>query len=129
MRAAAAWTALGTYCGAIFAASAMPRPPGAQFISGRDKLVHAAAFLVMAALAITAARTTFRRWSAARCAGFGWLLASGYGVLDELHQMFTPGRTPDVRDALADAGGAAVAALVGYLWLRSREEPRSKEGP
>jgi len=36
----------------------------------------------------------------------------GYGVLDELHQAGTPGRTMDIYDLLADAGGGICAGLV-----------------
>lgn len=38
--------------------------------------------------------------------------AGGYGITDEFHQAFVPGRTPDVPDWLTDMAGA----LVG-VWL------------
>ena len=43
-----------------------------------------------------------------------------YGLMDEVHQAFTPGRIADPLDWLADVVGAlAVAALV-LLWHRRR---------
>jgi VanZ family protein len=42
-------------------------------------------------------------------------LAIAYGVLDEIHQGFTPGREPSASDVVADAIGACVGA-----WLASR---------
>lgn len=42
-----------------------------------------------------------------------------YGLTDEWHQSFVPGRTPDPRDLLADATGATVAVLV-VSWLARR---------
>ena len=45
-----------------------------------------------------------------------------YGVTDEFHQSFVPGRTPDVRDLVADGVGAALGAgallLVKAVWGR-----------
>jgi VanZ family protein len=40
------------------------------------------------------------------------VLSSLYGVSDEFHQSFVPGRTPDVHDWMADTWGAAMAILV-----------------
>jgi VanZ family protein len=120
MKAALAWGALLAYCGAIFAASASPHPPGAEHIGAHDKLVHAAAYAGMATLALAAAGTTFGRWSPRAWALFGWLFATAYGAADEIHQRFTPGRSPEVLDALADTGGAALAAGLFYAWFRWR---------
>lgn len=39
------------------------------------------------------------------------LLCTLYGVTDEFHQSFVPGRTPDVLDIRNDAIGAALAML------------------
>ncbi|MDA8211200.1 MAG: VanZ family protein [Clostridia bacterium] len=41
-----------------------------------------------------------------------------YGISDEFHQSFVPGRTPDAVDLLADTAGAALAQAVWYGWRR-----------
>ena len=47
--------------------------------------------------------------------------AGAYGVSDEVHQAFVPGRSPDPLDWLADAFGAWVgAALVARAVRRAR---------
>ncbi len=61
--------------------------------------------------------------------GFGldgrprWLMALAlavlYGVSDEWHQSFVPGRTPDVFDVLVDALGAA-CGLIAIGWADAR---------
>ena len=43
-----------------------------------------------------------------------WLLSSVYGVTDEWHQGFVPGRTPTIDDWVADTLGAGVAVAVGW---------------
>jgi VanZ family protein len=47
------------------------------------------------------------------------VLSTAYGVSDEFHQSFVPGRTPDAMDVVADAAGAALGAIV--LLLASRQ--------
>jgi VanZ family protein len=42
-----------------------------------------------------------------------------YGVSDEWHQSFVPGRNPDVLDIVTDAIGAATGLLVIHLAQRS----------
>jgi VanZ family protein len=51
------------------------------------------------------------------------LLASAYGVTDEFHQSFVPGRMPDVMDWLVDTAGAASAAGVMALLSRAGDRP------
>ncbi len=46
-------------------------------------------------------------------------IAMLYACTDELHQMFVPGRSGEVRDVLIDAAGAAVGVVV-YAALSSR---------
>lgn len=43
---------------------------------------------------------------------FAILIAGLYGISDELHQSFTPGREPRVRDVLIDTVGATIGASV-----------------
>jgi VanZ family protein len=45
----------------------------------------------------------------------GFVLASGYGALDELHQSFVPGRESSVLDLLADAAGAMSGTLLAHF--------------
>ncbi len=52
---------------------------------------------------------------------FGFL----YGALDELHQMFVPGRSCDIYDWLSDASGILIAVYVVFL-LKKMDLRRSK---
>lgn len=46
------------------------------------------------------------------------LLVMGYGGLDEFHQSFVPGRTPDILDLAADTLGGLVSALLVMVVMR-----------
>jgi len=109
-----AWAAL------LFAASAtpgnhLPPLPG----TGTDKLVHGAIYAVLGALCWRGLRRT-TRLPVARAVVVATALATLYGVSDELHQAFTPMRTPDIHDALADAVGSLAGALVCASSVRRR---------
>lgn len=46
------------------------------------------------------------------------VIASAYGVTDEFHQLFVPGRACDPVDWLVDTAGATLGALVAHAALR-----------
>ena len=48
------------------------------------------------------------------------LLATAYGVTDEYHQSFVPGRTSDFADVFKDLAGAAAGSLIYRHRLRGR---------
>lgn len=52
-----------------------------------------------------------------RISSFAITLAAGslYGVLDELHQLFIPGRSCQIGDMIIDAGGVLLAAVLSSL--------------
>ena len=73
-----------------------------------DKIGH---FGVFGLLATLIARTQARsRW------WLGVVLASLYGVCDEFRQSFTPGRSVEYADWVADTSGAAFAVFVYAKW-------------
>jgi VanZ family protein len=44
------------------------------------------------------------------------IVASSYGLIDEIHQMFVPGRSTEFLDWLADFSGSLLAVIIiGYL--------------
>jgi VanZ family protein len=48
-------------------------------------------------------------------------IASGYSVLDEIHQAFVASRQASPYDSLIDSTGAFFAFSVLWLWFRSRQ--------
>jgi hypothetical protein len=100
----------------IFGLSSIPGQslPGPGF-KGLDKIVHFVVFAVLAALLA-------RAW---RRLGPAVLVAILWGILDELHQRYTPNRESSVYDALADTIGAVCGAALA-LWLATRQADRER---
>lgn len=90
-------------------------------LPGIDKLAHLSAYGVLAAATLFAFS---ERWKAERT-GLTVLLTTlfclFYGLTDEFHQSFIPGRAPSIGDILADLGGAG---LVGLSWFRLQRKMR-----
>lgn len=103
----------------LFVASSIPGTsyPAVSF-EYADKLVHTFIYGTLGALLAIAARFNFT-WSGMRVWWFSVAVATLYGATDELHQMFVPNRSADLRDLLADAIGAGLgaAATLGVLRL------------
>jgi VanZ family protein len=106
------------YCGLIFTMSAQHDLAPPQFPSS-DKAAHFVVYGGLGILWARAAQTSWPYWTF-QLLLFSTLLFTGlYGVTDEWHQMYVPGRFSDWRDALADlcggTTGGAVYLLGSYL--------------
>ena len=77
-----------------------------------DWITHGSAYLVFAVLMARAIAGGFGRPLAGRDALAVVLAALLYGVSDEWHQSFVPGRDSSAGDVAKDAGGALVGVLV-----------------
>jgi VanZ family protein len=85
----------------------------------QDKGVHLLEYLLLGLLMSYAVQVT---WPTQRLRYFATLwLTCGLGLVDELHQLFVPGRSADAADLVADSLGALLATLGSALWsLRAR---------
>lgn len=80
-----------------------------------DKLAHAMLY-GMLALTVVFVPSPHRRSDAAGAIAVAAVMVGIiYGIGDEFHQSFVPGRNPSAADIVADGCGAAAAAL---LWWR-----------
>jgi VanZ family protein len=106
---AAAWALL------IFVLSSIP---GGSFPASKlfsyDKLLHAGVYAVLGGFTFLALP---RGWSsrASVLVVIAGAMTTMYGLTDEFHQLFVPGRSADLRDVLADCGGGFAGALVAAL--------------
>jgi VanZ family protein len=103
----------------ISTASSVPgeRIPDLPLLA-QDKLVHFGIYLLLAWLVHRAFHDQSQLPWLARYASASTVIAVGlYGMIDEIHQLFVPGRSCDIVDWLADLSGGIVA--VGLLFLLS----------
>jgi VanZ family protein len=87
-----------------------------------DKLVHAAVYAVLGVLILRILEPGRPSRLRPLRALVAMVLATLYGVSDELHQLWTPYRSADWRDVVADALGASAGTLgiVAMRWLKFR---------
>ncbi|HEX6370988.1 MAG TPA: VanZ family protein [Longimicrobium sp.] len=116
MRRLAAWLPALAWALVIFNLSAQPRLPGPG-VPGFDKVAHFGAYALLGWLLVRAADRSLLPLAV------GAVLGVLYGATDEIHQMYVPGRSPDVMDWFADAAGVAAATFV-YTRLRARRTAR-----
>lgn len=107
------------YCAGLFWLSSTASPIHFQpALPGEDKLLHAGLY---GGLAFVVSMGLRRRGRPVGSAVQFWapiIFAGLYGVSDEWHQSFVPGRTPDFWDVCADTAGAVIVQLVlcRYVW-------------
>ena len=104
----ARWIPALVYMALIYYSSSQSDPAPALTSHIWDKLLHGAGYGVLALLYVRALAGERLAWTS--IATIAILLTSAYAASDELHQTFTPGRMPDVKDWLADTVGAIIAA-------------------
>jgi VanZ family protein len=103
--------------------SILPKPKG---ILGFDKLQHLLAYAALAGAA--GLWVPPEKWRRHRLVMMGLVAAAAsvYGITDEVHQYFVPGRDCNIWDWIADAAGAVTgagaAALAGRFLRRHKEE-------
>jgi VanZ like family len=91
--------------------SGLPMPKGPY-----GNLTHVAAWAFLAILLARAFDSRGRRAGLGEAAGRAALaVAALYGIFDEVHQFFSPGRTCSLFDAVLDSLGAAGALLLPSL--------------
>jgi len=117
------WVPTICYCLLIFVLSSISR--GVHFPSpfGVDKVVHFVEYGVLGFLLarlIANARSTFSRRF---LIGLVVIAATLYGISDEVHQAFVPGRNASPWDLLADGIGALIGALL-YVGTRGRSKEK-----
>ena len=115
------WLPLLFYAGGITWLSSQPSTDlPALLFPGEDKLVHVAIYSLFGALAARAAI----RAGLGRRAMLLYLACVAYGLFDEWYQQFTPGRSSDLLDALADAIGAGAGFALVLRYHRARHVSR-----
>jgi VanZ family protein len=95
-----------------------------------DKILHVGAYAALGLLILRALGNGRLDRLTTQRAILAVVLTVLYGLSDEFHQSFVPGRTPELMDVAADAVGATigVSALLLFRGLVHRFNPRRERG-
>ena len=115
-----AWSAVISYCGLLYYLSEQPRLRLPQMVSSSDTLAHVATYAVLGWLWTVALRATWEGCSSLAVLLFTLIFTLGYGLSDEWHQSFVPGRVSSAVDVVADVIGGGLGAGSFFLWTRRR---------
>jgi len=81
-------------------------------VPGIDKLFHFVEYFILGALLIRAFANSSDKANFKLIFFLSILIASMYGVLDEFHQRFVSGRSPEIFDIVSDIIGSFSGALL-----------------
>lgn len=109
------WLALAGYTAILFIQSSLPSPDLGSDLPGQDKVLHLAAYTLMGYLACCAFATLRILRTIGLVCLAGVLFSVLFGLGDEWHQTFVPGRHADGWDLAADSLGALLGAAV-FAW-------------
>lgn len=110
------WTAVLVYMLFIFLLSSVSSTPNLP--GNSDKHLHALLYAGLGAVVIRALANGWRSRVTLAMVSAAVAIAGGYGLSDEFHQSFVPGRQSDLADVAADTAGALIAGVVCYVWSR-----------
>ena len=102
---------------AIFYVSSLQFPPGSGGFGWVTVAYHFLAFFCLAFFLLPA----LVRGEGAGWVFFGVVLAVLYGVSDEVHQYFVPGRSMAFSDVMVDSAGVFFAGLIYVVILSFRK--------
>jgi VanZ family protein len=122
---ALAWAPAGAYMLLIWGLSSMSHILiNLDKVPFQDKGVHFVEYGTLAVLLAHAIRGTWRSWRVLSVFAVSVLGTTLWGLIDEIHQAFVPGRVADARDLLADGLGAVLGAFV-YALVKQQTRSRA----
>lgn len=103
----------------IWVLSSIPHAFVFDRIPFQDKGAHFVEYGILAALMTKAVHGTWPSLRARPLFALAWAATVFWGLLDEIHQAYVPGRVADALDLLADSLGG-LAGTLAYLAYRAK---------
>ncbi len=111
------WRFALLYMALIFVISSFEvQVPGVQYVPLRDKGIHFVEYGVLAWLCAAASSRSWPSASAWRTGAFAVFVSVLWGLSDEIHQAFVPGRYSELADVIADLLGSMSGAAGWHLF-------------
>jgi len=124
------WLPVAACAAVMLGLSSLPARsmPGSSSLWIYDKLFHAAeyaafGFLLWRAFALGPSRLSSRLSFAAALA-----VVAGFGAIDELYQLTSPGRDSSAADWIADVIGGSAGAFTAAMWRHVRAGRTATKG-
>ncbi|MCX7928217.1 MAG: VanZ family protein [Patescibacteria group bacterium] len=117
------WLPVFIWAAIIFLLSSYPTPTTSEINWGdfvTKKTAHVVEYAILATLLYRAIRQT--GYDVKKSGYVSIFIAFLYGVTDEIHQIYTPGRTPHIRDVFFDTIGACIAIYA--IWNLLPKAPK-----
>ncbi|OYT54012.1 MAG: hypothetical protein B6U72_03850 [Candidatus Altiarchaeales archaeon ex4484_2] len=110
------WATTLSYMLLIYVLSSISHPPQPVVNPHAPMLEHIIEYSILGFL-LHALISSTRDCTRARVFVLAVLLASLYGLTDEIHQFFVPGRICGLEDLVADTLGALIGSFISFLRL------------
>jgi VanZ family protein len=102
----------------IFYVSSLPGKDIPSIFAFQDILFHATIYAILALFFYKAVKNTFAKLVVSRIIIFTVIFGLSYGITDEFHQLFVPGRSASGFDLIIDSAGSLVGSLIGVFFFR-----------
>lgn len=99
------------WMGILFWMSHQPSIDAPMLFVGQDKVFHAGIYGILGIFVLGTMPRPVEGYTSRQIRA-SVIIPSLYGISDEIHQSFVPGRNPDVWDWVADTTGALLAVLL-----------------
>ncbi len=106
------WLPVIFYAGLIFYLSSIPQVTFPISFPFMDKLLHTCEYLILGFLLARAIKKTYQPANIKRLYLLVTIIAFVYGISDEFHQAFVPGRIVSFSDVMSDGLGGFLGALL-----------------
>lgn len=101
------------YASLIFIISSFPLPVSVER-GGADKTLHVIEYSILGFLTLSC----FKNRNLFPILLFAFLISSLYGISDEVHQYFVPGREFSIYDIAANSVGSLFGVLINFKFYR-----------
>ena len=107
------WLPVIIYAMLIFLVSSFETPFNLKLeTTGLDKIAHFLEYLILGFLLVRAIRASSLKVSARNAIFMAFAIGSFYGITDEIHQSFVPGRFVAISDFICDSIGSLTGAII-----------------
>ncbi|MFN3740309.1 MAG: VanZ family protein [Thermodesulfovibrionales bacterium] len=95
----------------IFYLSSLSRPIEYELPFGTDKVLHLIEYAILGFIV----SWSLREWGIRSYSVIAWSIATVYGLSDEIHQSFVPGREASLADFLSDFTGGFIGVRLQQM--------------